>query len=148
MGEPPYVLTCWLFVAPLTGIALPNPKSHLFSLEKHRLIPLFICPSSKWDENSCSCSVPPNPESSPGFIRISHAAITRPLVVLGRPWGGLYPILYSAVFHLSQMFSKCKRTHLSFYSRFQETNLDPMFLGIYPYDQVPSSGENRVTLPI
>lgn len=39
--------------------------------------------------------------------------------------------LHSAIFHLSQTFSKCKHTNLSLCSRSQGINLDPMFLGIY-----------------
>lgn len=128
-GEPLLdLLSCWLFVVLL--IAFPKPHEppihsgeaqtdstfHL-SLSKHRMMTLVAAlpqPVLSW--------------ISP-FLLLSLPDFSLPWLP---EW--FFSYLYSAIFHLSQTFSKCKHTNLSFCSGSQEINLDPMFLGMYPYE--------------
>lgn len=52
-----------------------STMNHLFTLEKHTLTLLFICPSSSADDDTRTCLAPPYPELAPGSLRISHVLL-------------------------------------------------------------------------
>lgn len=126
-----YNLSWRLFTVPLK--ALPEPRES--PLQSGEADADSTCPLSLFKpEMTLPAALPAPPLVFSWTPRVSPAAMEGSLIVLVTLWV-VFILFYNLLFFTwCKHLPSCKHANLSFYSRFQEMNLDPMFLGVYPYE--------------
>lgn len=134
----------WLCVVPLTACPKPQEPPPLWrNTESNSSFHLSLFKGELTTLVAASSWLAVLSQSFPRFSCCRSETSPCP----GHPLGGFHPVLLYAIFHHHKGFQNCKHPHLFFYSRSQETNLDPMFLGMYPYESNTNFREKGTPLP-